>query len=181
MSCPLGLITSSISILTLEPLTVVVLVFMPYMLSSMSSIVEVRVPSGAAVTCQMRRKVTPFSSKVPCQSPASLAWAGEKGSERQGYDSKNREPGEKYAFHESPYRGERFPRLHKVLRLSGGHSMMRMVPRSESGFQKSRRKCAAPTVRDAGFPDPAGAPTIGLLWAKRRQILSRLHAPTAGR
>ena len=35
--------------------------------------------------------------------------------------------------------------------------------------------------RAADFPDPAGAPTIGLLWAKRRQTHFRLHVPIAER
>ena len=48
-------------------------------------------------------------------------------------------------------------------------------------FKKLGLKRLPPEGPAAGFPDPAEAPTMGLLWAKQRQQRHfRLHAPIAG-
>ena len=120
--------------------------------------------------------------EVPCQSPASLAWAEQKGVSVRAATAKIESLVRSMRFHESPCREGRFRVVQRTVKTLGGTTSSRMVRRMEHGSSKIPVK-AGGGIRfgPPGFPHPAEAPTIGLLWAKRRKKLFRWHAPIAGR
>src|SRR5580698_2345572 len=64
---------------TAASLSVMDLTGRPKMPRSGLSMVAVRLPSAAAVTCQTMRNCDSPAVRVPCQSPAAGDWAGQRG------------------------------------------------------------------------------------------------------